>query len=119
MTATPGERPQNTDPQVRAAEIAADQEKRSSTKLFTAAVLGSSLSLVGTVCTAVFTYAGTVDDSQMTPVAQCPISPVDTAKALSEYDKLVKDGVITLEIGRELKKDAIADQLNDAPAKDC
>jgi hypothetical protein len=49
----------------------------------------------------------------------CSINPADTATAIDAYDRIQREGKISVKQGESLKVDAIEDQLADAKSRNC
>jgi hypothetical protein len=99
------------DPAITAARI-------TSAITYKSAVVVAVIGLVGTVFTGGVTLAGQTDDKPPSS-RTCSISAADTATAIDAYDRMLREGKLTINQSESLKVDAIEDQVADAVASDC
>lgn len=101
------------DPAVTAARLSA----AASWKI---AKLTAAVTLVGTATTggiAVTTASG--DEVPEKGGKGCSSTPAETADGLDTYDRMLRQGTITIKQHKALKTDAIEDQVADVPVKNC
>jgi hypothetical protein len=99
------------DPAMTAARI-------TSSIAYKSAVVVAVIGFLGTVFTGGVTLAGETDDKPPSS-RTCSISPADTAAAIDTYDRMLREGKLTLKQSESLKVDAIEDQVADAAASIC